>query len=154
MRPHVILDEKALQRFWAKVEKTEECWNWTAAKIKGYGVLRVNKINYYAHRLSWELVNGPILGGHGALHKCDNPACVRPDHLFLGTQAENIKDMDSKGRRKTASGLASGKCKLHPDQVAEIRAIGKQMSLRQIARHFGIERSYASRIRNNIRRAE
>ena len=90
-------------RFWSKVDKTKECWEWTAVlHPSGYGLfaiwdgVRTNIAR--AHRWSWEYTHGPIVGGLWVLHKCDNPKCVRPDHLFLGTPQDNIDDMFSKNR--------------------------------------------------------
>lgn len=95
--------EAIAKRFWAKVEKSDApdgCWLWKGhADGFGYGRLNVAGVRTQAHRYSWELTNGPIADGQFALHKCDTPACVRPEHLFLGTQADNIHDMDQKGRR-------------------------------------------------------
>lgn len=104
-------------RFWAKVNKQgalhcvlkTRCWEWTAATDgRGYGTFKVMnpRRQICAHRMSWELENGPIPRGdgyHGAcvLHRCDNPVCVRPAHLFLGTVGDNVRDMFAKGRSKT-----------------------------------------------------
>lgn len=87
------------ERFWAKVEKTDGCWLWTAAlSTTGYGRIGVGKKMAYTHRLSWEMHNGPIPPGMHICHHCDNPKCVRPDHLFLGTRTDNMRDMWRKGR--------------------------------------------------------
>lgn len=89
-----------VERFWEKVEKTAGCWVWTGSRVfYGYGNIGGpgNK-NIRAHRLSWELHNGPIPNGLCVLHTCDNPGCVRPDHLFLGTQKQNAEDKAQKGR--------------------------------------------------------
>lgn len=86
------------ERFWSKVEKTDTCWIWTAAKINGYGVFWHSGKNMKAHRLSYEAAFSPIPIGLYVLHHCDVPSCVNPAHLFLGTQRDNIQDMDSKGR--------------------------------------------------------
>lgn len=92
-------------RFWAKVRKAggDACWQWTGFRVKGgYGTIglggrRAGK--EFAHRVSWTLNRGPIPGGLWVLHRCDNPPCVRPDHLFVGTARDNNTDTISKGRR-------------------------------------------------------
>jgi len=90
-----------LERFWNKISKTETCWNWVANKTNtGYGLLRPGgqAPKKLAHRISWEIHRGPIPEGLHVLHRCDNPACVNPDHLFLGDMRANMKDMYAKGR--------------------------------------------------------
>ena len=91
-------------RFWAMVNKTKRCWIWTGSKHpRGYGQLvigtRTNRRVVLAHRFAWELKHGPIPAGKNACHRCDNPQCVRPSHLFLGSQSDNMRDMYRKGRR-------------------------------------------------------
>jgi len=90
------------ERFWDKVDKSDGCWLWTAAlNPDGYGRFVVQmspqKVRG-AHRVAWELMNGAIPNGLSVLHQCDTPACVNPEHLFLGTQQDNVADMVAKGR--------------------------------------------------------
>lgn len=126
------MDEKVVARFWPKVNKDGpvpphmphlgKCWVWTAAVFKGtgYGMLGVAGKSKLAHRLSWEIFNGPIVGGLFVLHACDNPPCVNPAHLRLGTQRDNRLDCKAKGR--TASGLRHGRgtMKLNDEGVRAI----------------------------------
>src|SRR4030043_361681 len=87
------------KRFWNKVNKTDDCWIWTAyCNKKEYGCFKFQDKSELAHRVSWIIHNGPIPNGLHVLHKCDNPPCVRPDHLFLGTDKDNANDRISKGR--------------------------------------------------------
>lgn len=88
------------ERLWDFVEKTDGCWEWTGARNEdGYGRLYTAGENWFTHRYSWVLHNGPIPDGLWVLHHCDNPPCIRPDHLFLGTAATNVADMVAKDRQ-------------------------------------------------------
>jgi hypothetical protein len=99
-RPRVPLEE----RFWQRVAVSDGCWEWTGTRDKdGYGEISrpgTNAGKVRAHRLSWELHNGDVPEGLWVLHRCDNPPCVRPDHLFVGDYLANIRDMMEKGRAK------------------------------------------------------
>jgi Autographiviridae endonuclease len=93
------LSDSETRRFWKHVRIGPGCWEWTASrKPAGYGELRVRGVNLYAHRLSWLISYGTLPAELCVLHRCDNPPCVRPDHLFLGTDNENHRDMRAKGR--------------------------------------------------------
>ena len=97
-----VYDIPVDQRFWLKVDRSKDCWNWTASKVgKGYGGFtdkRHRRKHIVAHRFAWESCNGPIPDGLFVCHKCDNMLCVNPTHLFLGTQSDNIKDCFRKQR--------------------------------------------------------
>jgi len=130
------------ERFWRFVRKPDgpgdACWEWTgASNYRGYGVLGRSHDgkwrNVGAHRLAWELANGrPIPPGMDIMHTCDNPVCVRPDHLRQGTRAENMADCKAKGRTRTGNprgsvcrwghGETNGSAKLTEEAVRAIRA--------------------------------
>lgn len=108
-------------RFWRMVKFTDTCWMWTGyLNACGYGVviLRRGK-TMLCNRASWVLCNGPIPSGKQILHRCDNPACVNPAHLFIGTHVENMQDRQDKGR--TPKGEHSGSHKLTTETVLKIR---------------------------------
>lgn len=111
--------------FWDRVAKGPECWEWTGQKhYRGYGLVAIMRVKRYTHRVAWALVHGPIPPGMFVMHLCDNPPCVRPDHLRLGTPQENSEDMRAKGRARgngVQVGQGRGVPKLNPDQVREIR---------------------------------
>ena len=101
-------------RFWEKVDKSGDCWLWTASTKDGqYGCFWMNGRSTFAHRTAWEIHNGPIPDGILVCHTCDTPLCVRPAHLWLGTNADNMRDRDQKGRQ--AQGDRSGS-RLYPEK--------------------------------------
>jgi hypothetical protein len=96
-----IIREPLEDRFWRKVHKTDGCWLWIAFKNnQGYGVIRENRINILAHRMSLKLSGVDLPDDKNALHKCDVPACVNPEHLYVGTQKENARDVVIRGRHR------------------------------------------------------
>ena len=137
-----------IDRFWSRVDKSGDCWVWTAATTNGgYGVIRDTGRNgkiIRAHRLSWELHNGPIPAGIEVCHRCDNPPCVNPAHLFLGTHQDNVTDTVNKGRASGGAprGSLHPKAKLTEAQVLDIRAAhaAGAASQRQLARKYGVDR--------------
>lgn len=101
------------ERFWEKVDRREAdgCWPWLGARCThGYGNFWANGKHVRASRFSWEQVNGPIKNGMFVCHRCDNPACVNPSHLFLGTPSDNARDMTAKGRGRPPLSLPQTRC--------------------------------------------
>jgi HNH endonuclease len=89
------------ERFWSKVDKSGDCWVWTGSRdLKGYGKINIGCTPTLAHRVSWQIKSGDIPEGLFVLHRCDNPPCVNPAHLFIGTAGDNVQDMMSKGRQR------------------------------------------------------
>lgn len=140
------------ERFWAKVDRRgpDDCWRWTAGRFPaGYGALWVNGQMAYAHRISYEMHIGPC-SGSVVMHRCDNPKCVNPAHLVLGTHADNVADKVRKGRH--ARGFMLPHTKLSAADVQAIRvATGPQ---RGIAARYGIHHSTVSQIKSGARRNE
>lgn len=148
------MNSEMVDRFWAKIDKTggaDSCWLWTdAPTVHGYGHMWIEGKHRRAHRVAWELANGPIPEGEGhhgtcVCHRCDVRRCVNPAHLFLGTHAENIADRNAKGRSAGAKGETHGRAKLTAAQVVEIRAASGPQTA--IAARFGISQSQVGRIR-------
>ena len=127
--------------FWPRITKTEGCWEWDAVDKLPYGSVNFNKKRQSAHRVSYQLFNGKIHNGLSVLHKCDNPACVNPEHLFLGTHQDNMNDMVSKGRQNNGGlrGEQSGKSKMTNEQVKAIQS--SNLSCAKLAKIYGISRS-------------
>ena len=133
-------------RFWKHVATAgvDDCWLWTGGQYTtGYGQIKDRKIPKLAHRVSWELAYGGIPDGLWVLHKCDVHRCVNPNHLFLGTPADNSRDMSAKGR--SSRGARNPKAKLTATDVLAIRS--SLMTGAQVARLYGIQPSQVSHIR-------
>lgn len=144
--------EDEIKRFNRHVFKTAKCWLWSAGvSSKGYGHFFVEGKQMPAHRVAWAIEHGADAGDLMVCHKCDIPSCVRPDHLFLGTNADNIRDMWAKGRRKEPIGEASLNAKLTENEVREIRALRPQgVTAGDIAKRFGICYSHVYDIWNRV----
>jgi len=128
--------EKNAIRFWSRVQRSNNCWIWTRGKFpEGYGAFRVGKKSWRAHRFSYLLTYGDP-GSLCVLHKCDNPSCVRPDHLFLGTRKDNNQDSARKGHRRGPPSC------LTPSQVCRIRRLYRHnFTQRQIAKRYRISQT-------------
>lgn len=158
---------KIMRHFWSKVDTSGDCWTWQRYRCrKGYGIVRIEGQLQKAHRVAWMMTRGPIPDGMQICHHCDNPPCVRPDHLFLGSQSDNSKDMGSKGRHWLQKqperslfvrqptikprGTQNRHAKLTDEQVREIRKVHteKRVSRRQIARMFNVSETTVRRVVN------
>lgn len=144
------------EQFWARVSRGEEeedaCWEWQGSNTKsGYGRVWVDTGHIYAHRVSWELTHGISPRGH-VLHRCDNPICVRPEHLFVGSDLDNVRDAISKGRFKfldPRKGTEHHNAKITDKQVREIRQLRNQgISCRAVGAMFNISGTMVSNIAN------
>jgi len=146
------------ERFWSRVDRRpsdNSCWVWTGHvdKISGYGVLKVPglKSPQHAHRIAYELTNGPVTDGQMVLHgrMCHDKRCCRPDHLYLGTHTDNMRDMIAKHERRSYVGAGHPLAKLTLEQMHELKdacARGEKTPA-EIARRFGISRWHVYGVR-------
>jgi hypothetical protein len=140
------------ERFWEKVDVrgVDECWPWLAStKQGGYGKLAGGDGRILlAHRVAYQLAVGTIPAGLVVCHRCDNPGCVNPNHLFLGSQADNLRDMHAKGRGNPPRGNLHPKARLTDAIVLAIR--NDTRSHRQLARVYGIGKSTVGMIKAGV----
>jgi hypothetical protein len=154
MKPYTL--SQRIRGFSKKIAKDEStgCWVWSGDKANfGYGQITfyINGVRHRtrAHRFSWEIFRGEIPEGMFVCHRCDNPPCVNPDHLFIGTGADNLRDMAAKGRHAHAAptGEKSGNAKLSDEQVVEIRRLrAAGVSVSRIAQEFPVSSDMVYRI--------
>lgn len=147
------------ERFWEKVMKDSDCWNWIAScRPNGYGQFGIGGKNYSAPRISWELVYGKIPEGMQILHCCDNRKCVKPTHLFLGIPKDNVRDMRHKHRENNTGPkidisksyvIGGRRTKLSWEDVNEIRRLGRLKSARKIAKIYNLSSQHVGDILAN-----
>ena len=140
------------ERFWSKVDKSGDCWEWTASTWNGYGRFKVGDNMFSAHRLAYSFVYGPIPDGMYVCHHCDNPCCVKPNHLFLGTNSDNQLDSAAKGRKPDRRGQKHPLSRLVENDVHEIRrlcSLGVKQKL--IGKMWKISQQHVSEIVNQIK---
>lgn len=138
------------ERFWEKVDigGHDECWPWTGSTNgkRGYGTFRTGDKRDYAHRFALELHTGVrLLPGEESLHRCDNPPCCNPSHLFKGTAADNIADMMKKGRHRARRGEGHRSAKLNEQIVRDVRK--STLSNTELAEIHGVRQNTISNIR-------
>lgn len=140
-KPIPSFSEVEQAAFWAKVNRTATCWLW--AGTNRYGTWR----KFRAHRVAYTLTHGSLPADLMVCHRCDNPACVRPDHLFVGTAFDNMRDMVKKGRHDIHPGEQHPLAKLTRQKVARIRDLHRQnVSIYRMARMFRVGESTVRRI--------
>jgi len=135
------------ERFWQKVDKKgeDECWEWTASLRRGYGRIEYNYKYLPAHKVSWEIHNGPISDNMLVLHRCDNRKCVNPNHLYLGTYSDNVCDREYRN-----PGTAGRISRLGATGIMSIRKMYKTGKYTQenLARLFKVSQSHITNIVN------
>lgn len=142
------------ERFWGRIDRSagpNSCWMWTAGKFtEGYGAIHFRNSLWKASRVAWILVNGEIPEGMWVIHRCDNPPCCNPAHLFLGTAADNTHDMVAKDRVCRTSGEARWSAKVTEEIVRDMRRryIPRVVTLQQLADEYGVSFQLVSLIVN------
>jgi hypothetical protein len=150
----IINDEKALKRFWEKVDRSDSgCWNWKGYGTKGYGMFRVSPdCKKLSHRISFELHNQRVIVPRMfIMHSCDNRKCVNPNHLSEGTNQDNMDDKVAKNRQSKLKGIDNPCSKLTELQVLEIRAKYASEDRKthvQLSEEYGVSKSLISFIVN------
>lgn len=154
----MILDEVSKRfwqdvqgRFWKKVLKSENCWIWSGGNNGTYGTIQIYGRAYYAHRVSFELNGNVIEENKVIMHSCDNPLCVNPNHLFMGSQLDNMRDKMNKGRYKVTAGdhkgIKNAAAKINDDTAFNIRKDRELgMSIRKIGKKYTLSPSQIFRI--------
>lgn len=136
-----MYSDEFIERFQSRIKKTDGCWEWQGNKDScGYGVIKFHQRALKTHRVAYELATGNSPVGMCVLHTCDNPACVNPEHLYLGTPSDNAKDRSMRGRSGDIRGEKNGRAKLNETQVKKIRELFKEgnISKMKLGRMFGV----------------
>jgi hypothetical protein len=129
------------ERFWRRVRPMPSgCWEFQSTKTKfGYGLFKLKQRMQPAHRVAWELENGPIPEGLWVLHHCDNPPCVRVDHLYLGTGKDNAQDREERNPGTQPRGSKVNTARLSEQDVRTIRRRAQKETLSSLGREYGVQ---------------
>jgi hypothetical protein len=155
----IILTKEEARRFWLNVDikKPDDCWDWKLSKHKqGYGKVQTSGVNgrrkVLAHKVAYELTYGPMADGNFCLHTCDNPSCCNPNHLYEGTQKDNVRDRNERNP-VSASIFGSGKSKLYAGEIWLIRKLkmkdeygNYKFSLGLVAKMFNVSKTTIHKI--------
>jgi len=149
------LNATMVDRFLSKVDIPEDaalCWNWTGSTVKGYGQISngIKHKSLRSHVVSYLLFKGEV-GDKCVLHRCDNPRCVNPDHLFLGTVLDNVRDMHSKGRNHNVRGEAHGGAKISKTDALTIREMYGKTPTDKLMADYELSRTQVWRIAKGLR---
>lgn len=147
--------DRVLEKFWkhVKIDSMTGCWQWTGGKNEfGYGIFCTDKRRIRTHRYCWELFKEPIPKGMCICHHCDNPSCINPDHMFIGTQAENMADMRKKhrGSTKPRPGTENPAAKLSEQQVRIIFSMNGTVRAEEVAQVFNVKKTSVYNIWSRI----
>ena len=145
--------DQELLRFWGRVDidiSLDVCWEWKGRKNSdGYGEFDYNNTCTFAHRYSWMTLHGEIPKGMVICHKCDNPPCCNPNHLFMGTVQDNVRDRDAKGRQADRHGKKNGRAVLDEEKVRAIKLLRKNgATYKELQQEFGVSNGCINHIVN------
>ncbi len=148
------VEMKLEDRFWSKVQKTDNCWLWLGSVLKcGYGSFKLNGHTVRAHRIAWMLTYNSIPEGELVCHHCDNGLCMNPEHLFLGTQKDNIRDMITKGRSPTVGKPQLGETNRNAKltEVEALTILKSPLPCKELADLYPVSLSQIYNIKNGYR---
>lgn len=141
-----VLSKKQTDRFWGYVNRGCGCWLWKAStNSTGYGHIGINGKIHLAHRISYMLANGRYKSSKCILHKCDNPPCVKPSHLYIGDLKDNMRDAFSR-KRLSRVGSRNSQAKLNEKIVVEMRKLKGKKSYSNVGKLFGVSKSCADHV--------